>query len=183
MAESFESHDDPKTPSEPVLRKDLAVPPRISFDALSDEGHEIQNKIPEMLSMVQQARMGTEAFLAPIRRMAGTFEYKEGRTEEETAFLKVLKESITAIAGNPNAPSQKDQEEEIPVMELFDKADWLAKNGSFAETERVLLVANTRMELLSVKIQRAYFQAQAAPHGRRETGGTNDPSGGSSHAP
>ncbi len=169
MTESFENRNDPKAPSGPVLRKDLAVPPRISFDALSEEGYEIRNKIPEVLLTVQQARVGAEEFLGPIRRMAGTFEYKEDRTDQETAFLEILKESIASIAGNPNAPQQKDQEEAIPVMELFDKAAWLAENGSFIETERVLLLANTRIEVVSAKIQAAYFQSQAAKHERGDT--------------
>jgi hypothetical protein len=129
-----------------------------------------------LLLKIQRAKAEAEKFLEPIRRMAGAYEYKDRRTKEETVFFEVLKGAVWAIAGNPNVPPKKDHEEEVPVLELFDKAEWYAKNGAFVQAERVLLLANTRIDLLSEKVQVEYFRTQSIGRQRLDAGPNEPPS-------
>ncbi len=74
----------------PALDPSLAVPPPMPPEGatgVSDEGHEVFDRIPSVVDKVKRSREAVKSFYQSLSNIAGAFEYKENRTDEETRFL------------------------------------------------------------------------------------------------
>lgn len=84
--------------------KSLEKPPVFidEENGISPEGDEIFDKIPNLLFKVEQDRKSAKSFYESLNRIASAFEYKENRTEAETAFLEEVLEGKLKVAGELN---------------------------------------------------------------------------------
>jgi hypothetical protein len=74
----------------PVLDPSLAVPPPMPPEGatgVSDEGHEVFDRISSVVDKVKRSREAVKSFYQSLSNIAGAFEYKEDRTDQETRFL------------------------------------------------------------------------------------------------
>lgn len=85
----------------PTLDPSLAVPPPMPPEGstgISDEGHEIFDKIPVVIDKVKRSRETVKSFYQSLSNIAGAFEYKENRTDQETRFLHEILSGRMRIA-------------------------------------------------------------------------------------
>lgn len=144
--------------SKPVFDKSLEKPPvLVTEDAgVSDDGHEIFDKIPNLLFRAKEDRKALKSFHDSLSRIADAFEYKEDRTDAETVFLTEVLEGKIKVAGDLNRKGVTADPEKMPVFERIDKAEWLAEQGAVAESEKELEIAKTQVALIEERIRIAY---------------------------
>ncbi|MFZ3233735.1 MAG: hypothetical protein WA194_09790 [Patescibacteria group bacterium] len=144
--------------AKPAFDKSLEKPPvLVAEDAgVSDDGHEIFDKIPNLLFRAKEDRKALKSFHDSLSRIADAFEYKEDRTDAETVFLTEVLEGKIKVSGDLNRKGVTADPEKMPVFERIDKAEWLAEQGAVAESEKELEIAKTQVALIEERIRIAY---------------------------
>lgn len=146
-------------PERTTFDASLAVPPPMPPEGsagVSDEGHEIFDKIPAVIDKVKRSRKAVKSFYQSLSNIAGVFEYKENRTNEETRFLHEVLSGRMRIAGDLNRKSVSADEASMPVLERIDKAEWLAENGAPKYAEKEIITVETQIALIEERIRIAY---------------------------
>lgn len=143
----------------PAFDKTLAVPPPLLPEEnsdVSDEGDEIFDRIPAIMDKVKRSRESVKSFYQSLSNIAGAFEYKENRTDEETRFLHEVLSGRIRITGDLNRKSVTSDEAEMPVLERIDKAEWLVENGAPKYAEKELVTVEQQIALIEERIRIAY---------------------------
>lgn len=145
-------------PSKASFDNSLEKPPSIVPEGttVSEDGHEIFDKIPNLVFRAKEDRKALKSFYDSLSRIAGAFEYKEDRTDAETVFLAEVLEGKIKVAGDLNRKGVTTDPANMPVFERVDKAEWLAEQGSVAEAEKELEIAKTQIALIEERIRIAY---------------------------
>ena len=86
--------------AKPVFDKTLEKPPVLLSDeaGVSEDGHEVFDKIPNLLFRAKEDRKALKSFHDSLLRIAEAFEYKEDRTDVETVFLTEVLEGKLKVA-------------------------------------------------------------------------------------
>lgn len=84
----------------PKFDKSLEKPPVLLTEesGVSEDGHEVFDKIPNLLFRAKEDRKALKSFHDSLMRIAEAFEYKEDRTDAETVFLTEVLEGKLKVA-------------------------------------------------------------------------------------
>lgn len=84
----------------PKFDKSLEKPPVLLGEnsGVSEDGHEVFDKIPNLLFRAKEDRKALKSFHDSLMRIAEAFEYKEDRTDAETVFLTEVLEGKLKVA-------------------------------------------------------------------------------------